>query len=115
VSLRHGFVIALFSAALAVSGTASALTMNQFIRICEAAGKECSEHPVLNAYVGGALDLIAMLDEETDYLADVYCEPPETLFDVPAIIRYMETHRSEYATRNAMLVLIRYLEEHGGC
>ena len=108
-------VVAVLIASFAMPGAASALTMNQFVSICESAEIACSEHPVLTAYVGGALDLIAMLDEETDYLADVYCKPPRDLFDVPAIIRYMETRQAEYANRNAMLVLIRYLEEHGGC
>lgn len=102
-------------ASFAGSATASALTMNQFIGICESAAGECSEHPILSAYVGGALDLVAMLDEETDYLADVYCKRPEELFDVPTIIRYMEAQHAAYADKNAMLVLIRYLEEHGGC
>lgn len=95
--------------------TARALSMADFVRICEAASIPCSEHPIINAYVGGALDLIAMLDEETDYLDTVYCESPQTLFDVPTIIQYMEGLSSEYADKNAMLVLIRYLEEHGGC
>ena len=99
----------------AIPGPASALTLNQFVSVCESSGQECSEHPLLNAYVGGALDLIAMLDEETDYLAEVYCRPAKELFDVPAIIRYMEKYRTEYADKNAMLVVIRYFEEHGGC
>ena len=108
-------VSAVLIVSLAMPGVAPALTMNQFVSICESAETACSEHPLLHAYVGGALDLIAMLDEETDYLADVYCKPPRELFDVPAIIRYMEARQTDYANRNAMLLLIRYLEEHGGC
>jgi len=104
-------LIALFT----MPGSASALTMNQFVSICESSGRACSEHPILNAYVGGALDLIAMLDEETDYLAEVYCKPTKELFKVPEIIRYMEKHAAEYADKNAMLVVIRYFEEQGGC
>lgn len=104
---------AVLIALIGLAGPASALTMDQFSSICRET--PCSEHPILNAYVGGALDLIAMLDEETDYLGEVYCKPAKTLFDVPAIIRYMETRQREYADRNAMLVLIRYLEEHGDC
>ncbi len=100
---------------LVMSSPATALTMKQFASICESAEMACSEHPILNAYVGGALDLIAVLDEETDYLGEVYCNPTKALFDVPAIIRYMETQQIKYADKNAMLVLIRYLEEHGGC
>ena len=115
MNLRSLTVTGALIASSVVSGPAAALTMNQFVRICESADLACSEHPILNAYVGGALDLIAMLDEETGHLAEVYCRPPEEFFDVPAIIRYMEKHQTEYADRNAMLVLIRYLEEHGGC
>lgn len=102
-------------ATLVITRPATALTMNQFSRICESAETQCRKHPILNAYVGGALDLIAMLDEETDYLGEVYCRPAKTLFDVPSIIRYLETHQTNYSNKNAMLVLIRYLEEHGGC
>lgn len=96
-------------------GNASALTMDQFTALCESRQEACSEHPILQAYVGGALDLIAMLDEQTDYLDEIYCEDPSTLFDVPAIIRYLQIHREEYADRNAMLLVIRYLVEKGGC
>ena len=106
--------IVIFASSLS-SSPATALTMNQFASICESVQADCSEHPLLTAYVGGALDLIAMLDQETEYLAKVYCEPTEELFDVPTIIRYMETQQTEYADKNAMLVLIRYFEERGGC
>ncbi|MEO1245950.1 MAG: hypothetical protein AAFX56_09745 [Pseudomonadota bacterium] len=115
MKLRSMVMTTVLIGSFLMSGPAPALTMNQFVSICEAAGRECSEHPLLNAYVGGALDLIAMLDEETDYLSEVYCKPTKELFDVPEIIRYMEIRRTEYADRNAMLVLIRYLEEQGGC
>ncbi len=100
---------------LATSNPANALSMTDFMRICTAANVPCSEHPILNAYVGGALDLVAMLDEETDYLGKVYCKSPKTFFDVPTIIKYMESLAPEYGDKNAMLVLIRYLEERGGC
>ena len=113
--LRNVVLTAALIATVVMSSPASALTMNQFASICESAEMACSEHPILNAYVGGALDLIAVLDEETDYLGEVYCKPTKALFDVPAIIQYMETQQTHYADKNAMLVLIRYLEEHGGC
>ena len=96
-------------------GAATALTMEQVTSFCQSYNVDCSQSPFLQAYVGGALDLIAMLAEETEYLAQIYCEEPKTFFDVPAIIRYMLKHQAEYADRNAMLLLIRYLEEKGGC
>ena len=95
--------------------SATALTMKQVSDICHSSPGECSEHPIIRAYVGGALDLLATLDEQTDYLGKVYCKETKTLFDVPAIIRFMELRSEQYATDNAMLVLVRYFEERGGC
>ncbi len=112
---RVATILATVCITVAPQKDAVALTMNQFTTICAAHAGECSEHPLLQAYVGGALDLIAMLDEETDYLQSVYCKPTSTLFDVDAIIRYMTRHAEDYAQKNAMLLLIRYLEEQGGC
>ncbi|WP_027328715.1 hypothetical protein [Marinimicrobium agarilyticum] len=94
---------------------ASALTVEQFSNICDSAPGECSDHPTLQAYVGGALDLIATLDEETKYLDTLYCRDPQTLFDVPTIIRFMQEHREGYTERNAMLLVVRYFEANGGC
>jgi len=95
--------------------SASALTMKQVSDICHSSSGECSDHPIIRAYVGGALDLLATLGERTDYLGKVYCKKPKELFDAPAIIRFMELRSEKYATDNAMLVLVRYFEEHGGC
>ena len=92
-----------------------ALDMQQFKQICHSGKVECSEHPLINAYVGGALDLIAMLDQETKYLNKFYCKKSQALFDVKAIIQFMVKHQEAYAKRNAMLLVIRYLEEKGSC
>ena len=115
MNLRNMALTVALVATFVMSSPASALTMNQFASLCGSVELACSKHPILNAYVGGALDLIAMLDEETDYLGEVYCKPAKALFDVPTIIQYMELQQTKYAEKNAMLVLIRYLEEHGGC
>lgn len=93
----------------------NALTMKQFSEICHSSPKECSNHPVFQAYIGGALDLLATLDERTEYLEKVYCKEPRELFDVPAIIKFMMQQSEEYSQENAMLVLVRYIEVHGGC
>lgn len=97
------------------ASNASALTAEQFSNLCHSAPGQCSDHAIAQAYVGGALDLLATLDEETDYLDKLYCKEPKELFDVPAIIRFMQAHREEYAKRNAMLLVVRYLEVNGGC
>jgi len=95
--------------------SATALTMKQFSDICHSSPSECSNHPIIRVYVGGALDLLATLDERTDYLGKVYCKKPKELFDVPAIIHFMELKSEQYAKDNAMLVLVRYFEKKGGC
>lgn len=92
-----------------------AVTVAEFSGICDTAPGGCSEHPILLAYVGGALDLLATLDEETPYMDKLYCRKPGELFDVPAIISFMGSHSEGYETRNAMLLVIRYFEENGGC
>lgn len=65
--------------------SASALTMEQFLKICDSASGECSDYPILQAYIGGALDLLATLNEEKGYLGELYCEESKEVFDVPAI------------------------------
>ena len=115
MNIRFWVVTVTLTPLLLLSSAASSLSMEQFTAICQSQKRACHTYPILQAYVGGALDLIAMLDEETDYLAKVYCKKPAELFDVPKIIRFMEEHQEAYATRNAMLLVIRYLEEKGGC
>ena len=95
--------------------SATALTMKQFSDICHSSFNKCSDHPIIRAYVGGAIDLIATLDERTDYLKKVYCKNPKELFDVSTIIRFMEQRSKQYTKDNAMLLLVRYFEERGGC
>ena len=96
-------------------GRAEALTVSGFMDLCKQSGRPCEEVPLLQAYVGGALDLIAVLHEETDYIQPVYCKDPRVLFDVAAIIGFIENRREGYEQRNAMLLVVRFLEEHGGC
>lgn len=96
-------------------GRAEALTVSGFMDLCKQSGRPCEEVPLLQAYVGGALDLIAVLHEETDYIQPVYCKDPRVLFDVATIIGFIENRREGYEQRNAMLLVVRFLEEHGGC
>lgn len=113
-----GFAFRALAASLMLvlpTANSCALTMDDFMSACHSFNGECSSHPFLQAYVGGALDLVAMLDEETDYLGEIYCRAPSELFDVPEIIRYMMPNGGSYGDRNAMLLVIRYLEEMGGC
>lgn len=94
---------------------ASALTGAQVLQICATAEGDCREHPLLQAYVGGALDMVAVLDEQAGLASKLYCRPPEELFAVSAIIGFMQEHAADYQQRNAMLLVLRYLDENGGC
>ncbi len=94
---------------------ASALTAIEFSNICKTVEGECSQHPILNAYVGGALDLIASLQEQDLTATKVYCKEPKEIFNVPRIISYMDEHSHLRAKQNAMVLLINYFEEFGGC
>lgn len=102
-------------ALLIPAGACRALSMDQFASACDSYAGDCSTIPWLQAYVGGALDLVAMLDEETDYLGEIYCREPNEFFDTQEIIRYMLANRSGNEEKNAMMLVIRYLEEMGGC
>ena len=94
---------------------AHALRVGEFLAICEQADRPCEEIPILNAYIGGGLDLIAGLHEDTDYVRPVYCKDTKLLFDVAAIIRYIEENKSGNENKNAMLMLVRFLEIYGDC
>jgi len=98
-----------------VSLNASALTVSQFNSICESSKAECSKLPVVQSYIGGALDLLATLDERTSYLTKMYCTEPSELFDIAAIVKRMRQYTDEEASLNAMLLLVRYIEENRGC
>jgi len=109
------FVAGIAAVSLLTPNTASSLTMKQFMSVCESSVTKCSENPILNAYVGGSLDTIAPLSEDTRYLKRFYCEDTSTLFDVKKIIGFMQEHQADYASKNAMLLVVRYLQENGGC
>jgi len=100
---------------LTLSHSAASLTASEFIEICDSMGTECTENPILQAYVGGALDMIAALDEETTYLEGIVCKDKKTLFNVSRIIQFMQKNSDQYAAQNAMRRLIHYLEDNGGC
>jgi len=75
----------------------------------------CQDHLLLKAYVGGSLDAIAVLSEHTQYLSPFYCKDTSVLFDADKIIDFMVKHNSDYRDKNAMLLVVRYLQENGGC
>ena len=114
-AFRLTVVLSLLVAGLSVSERSNALSVDELLGACAQIGAPCKDIPWVQAYIGGALDLIAMLDEETDYLQQVYCKSPEELFDVPRILNFVEEHRKGNGQKNAMMLFIQYFEEYGGC
>ena len=72
-----------------ITKEAKALTVQQFVNICQQGGNECSKRPILQSYVGGALGMIAVLQESNAVLTKVYCKKPKGLFDVTKIINFI--------------------------
>lgn len=114
---RNALVVSI--ACLMCGGHAHALKLSEFASMCETLGSSsagsCSSHPVIQAYVGGALDLIATLDENTDYLSKIYCRDASELFDVAKIVDYMLQAPDDEGDSNAMLRVVRFLEDEGKC
>jgi len=59
--------------------------------------------------------LIATLDENTDYLSKIYCRDASELFDVAKIVDYMLQAPDGEGDSNAMLRVVRFLEDEGKC
>ena len=114
MKLINLFLKGILVAVLICSSKVSALTISEFKEICESSQVACKEHPILQAYVGGALDVLAVLDDENQFQENIYCGDNSVLFDFKRIIVFMEQSQ-EKATDNAMSVLIKYLENNGGC
>lgn len=94
---------------------ANALTVDQFSAICSASEQPCSKHPMLQAYVGGSLDMLASLTEQTGFLKPIYCREPKEIFAVDRIIDFMLDNADTDGDRNAMNLVIEYFELNGGC
>ena len=114
-AIRHGAVFVTLAALLLTPVRSNALSVDDLLDGCAQAGAPCKELPWAQAYIGGALDLIAMLDEETDYLGQVYCKTPGEISDVPGILAFIEQHRKGNGDKNAMMLVIRFFETYGGC
>ncbi|EPJ49351.1 MAG: hypothetical protein OFPI_25240 [Osedax symbiont Rs2] len=114
--MKNAFITAILAIGLAfIPVNAQALTMKQFMQICHSAKSKCSQHPVLNAYIGGSLDLFAALQEQNLFKTKDFCANARPHFNVPAIIDHMEKNQAAYANKNAMLSLVSYFKKKGGC
>jgi len=109
------FLISTIFIVLTTPNAANSLTMREFSTVCQKMQTNCSANPILQAYVGGSLDLLATLDEDTNYFAKLVCNDKRALFKVDAIIEYMLQRKQGYLDKNATLLVVRYMEQYGGC
>ncbi len=93
----------------------SALTIDQFQSICRDYQENCDQHPTIQAYVGGALDLFATLNENPAYLAEINCAESRKLYNVKKIIEHMQRADVSNGNTNAMTVFIHYFEINKPC
>lgn len=100
---------------LVSSQTGNTLTSAQFAKMCAHHPQPCDQHPIAQAYVGGALDLLATLQEQTPYLEKLYCAETQDVFVMADIIAFMQQYAEEHGDRNAMMALVMYFEKNGGC
>ena len=91
----------------------SALTLNQFQKICTSSPMPCDSNPMLQAYIGGSFDTLAVLNEQIGTTPRLYCIPGDELFDVNKTIQYLAS--AEGNEHNAMLMVLKYVRERGKC
>jgi len=101
--------------AILITKEAKALTVQQFVNICQQGEIECHKQPILQSYVGGALDMIAVLQESNALLTKVYCKKPKVLFGVRQIINFILNNSDTDKSKNTMLLVVRYLTKQGAC
>ena len=99
----------------ALTSPVTALTAGEFKKLCAAGKSACTDNPIATAYIGGSLDLIATLDEQTDYLDQIYCRKPAEFFDVQKIIETILASDATFDDANTMRLVVKFLEQHGGC
>jgi hypothetical protein len=63
----------------------TALTMKQVSDICHPSYGEYRDHLIIQPYVGGVLDLLAPLDEQTDYARKCIVRSQKRHFGLPRV------------------------------
>lgn len=95
------------------SAPGSALTTKELLKVCSLKNQPCYTLPFANAYIGGALDLLGKLQENEQLNIQFSCTSPNKLFKVKRILDYIEENQHFYAYKNAMTLVIKYMEEEG--
>lgn len=99
------------------SSSSSALTTKELLKVCGLKNQPCHTLPFANAYIGGALDLLGTLQENEQLNLQFSCASPNKLFKVKRILDYIEENQISnenqrfYEDKNAMTLVIKYMEE----
>jgi len=94
--------------------TAKALDVEQFNQLCDL--KQQSRSQLCNVYLGGALDAIAVLNDEAKAnYKPLYCVHESEVFDMDKIIQFVQSQPSAMRNKNAILPVVEFLKRHGEC
>ena len=108
--------IGVLVALLALAGRAQALRTGEFLALCGDVLAACAEQPVVQLYLGGALDALALVNETASARKQpLYCLPERQLFDMSRIVAHVVANRRKFEDKNAMTGVIDYLRAYGGC
>jgi len=98
-----------------ITAPTHALTLAQFNAICADQPVPCTQHPALHAYIGGAIDLLVAMRQNSDYLSPMTCALTPQHLDVNTIITFMTEYEPQSPERDAMAVLLEYLQAELPC
>jgi hypothetical protein len=114
--LRYGFLGVIYFTGILASAPVSALSIADFHHWCnQTPSVQCHDLVPVQAYVGGALDAIGLLQAEQQFVKPLFCKKPQDLFQLPAIIDFMNANAKPDDKRNAIVLVVEYLAVNGGC
>ncbi len=100
---------------VAASLQVQALTTWEFLQLCDDTAGACAEQPVVQLYLGGAMDALAVVNETALQKRPLYCLPERQLFDMHRIFAHIAENQQRFRQRNVMHAMLDYLRLHGGC
>lgn len=95
------------------SFSVNAIDVKQFKSYC---GKGSQSKGFCDSYLGGALDAIAVMnDEAKKNNTPLYCIHESELFNTQKLAEYILSQPSRLDDKNAILPVASYLRKHGKC
>lgn len=115
--MQSKFITLILGFGIMFGGISSAhsLTVQEVQSICSQQTTLCADNLVIQAYIGGGLDMLASLYEHEVLHGVRFCKSPQALFDVTNIINFLLTLEGGARAQNAMRQVTTYLQGESGC